>query len=185
MTMNKLTKHIFVILILCTSYTGFAQVMIERMPPARQRFYSRPPNFDNRVYRQPNYNNNNRGYRMQNPGMRKIQVAKQNFLSRQLALTPEQGERFWPLYTQYQNELFEVRRLKRLNNSTAQANGTEQIRKDLDYEAQLYNIKRHYTDEFLKVLPPEKVSQLDKSERAFNDELIRQVHEQKSSTAPE
>jgi hypothetical protein len=117
--------------------------------------------------------------RSQNPGMRRIQVVKESFLSQQLALTRQQGEKFWPIYRQYQNELFEVRRLKRLNNSDAQANGAEQVKKDLDYDAQLVDIRKHYNEEFMKVLPPEKVSQLIKSEREFNDELVRKLHEQK------
>ncbi|WP_299516177.1 hypothetical protein [Mucilaginibacter sp.] len=129
------------------------------MPVQRQ-------NFNNRVIKQPN------------PGMRRIQVVKESFIGQQLSLSREQGERFWPMYRQYQNELFEVRRLKRLNNSDAQANGSEQIKKDMDYDAQLINIRKHYNDEFLKILPPEKVSQLIKSEREFTDELIRKLHEQ-------
>lgn len=155
--MNKFAKHIFVILILFISYTAFSQNL--HMPVQRQ-------NFNNRVIKQPN------------PGMRRIQVVKENFIGQQLSLSREQGERFWPTYRRYQNELYEVRRLKRLNNSDAQANGSEQIKKDMDYDAQLVNIRKHYNDEFLKILPPEKVSQLIKSEREFTDELIRKLHEQ-------
>lgn len=155
--MNKLAKHIFVILItILTSHTAFAQD-------------------GSGYFRQ--HRNSDKGHRAQNPGMKRIQAVKEGFLSRQLNLKPEQAEKFWPIYRQYQQELFEVRRLKRLNNSDAQANGAEQIRKDLEYESQLVNIKKHYNDEFLKVLPPDKVSELYKSERQFTDELIKQIHE--------
>jgi hypothetical protein len=137
------------------------------------------------VYRQQSPPNmNNRGYRNQNPEMRKIQAVKEGFISRQLNLTTEQAQRFWPVYRQYQNEVWNVKQLKRLNNSAAQANGSEQIKKDLDYEAQLVDIKKHYNDEFLKVLPPEKVSEIYKSERAFTDELVRRLHEHPAN-APE
>ncbi|MEO9173692.1 MAG: hypothetical protein ABI203_11375 [Mucilaginibacter sp.] len=66
---------------------------------------------------------------------------------------------------------------KRLNNSSAQTNGTEQINKELFFETELVNIRRSYTEEFLKILPPDKVSEMFKSEREFNDELIRQLTE--------
>ncbi|MFD2147617.1 hypothetical protein [Mucilaginibacter antarcticus] len=66
-----------------------------------------------------------------------------------------------------------------MNNSDAQANGAEQVKKDMDYDAQLVNIRKHYNEEFLKILPSEKVSQLLKSERAFNDELLRKLHSEK------
>ncbi len=167
--MNKLGKHIFVVLIItCICCTAFAQRRVRVMQP---RLNNRQENFSNR---QQNFNNS----REQNPGVRKVQVVKENFIGRQLNLTPEQGEKFWPMYRQYQNELFEIRRLKRLNNSDAQANGSEQIRKDLDYQSQIVNINKHYNEEFLKILPPEKVSELLKSEHEFNDELIRKLHEQ-------
>ncbi|MCC8423924.1 hypothetical protein [Mucilaginibacter sp. UR6-11] len=157
MTVNKLCKHVFFILLLgCFSYTAYSQNL--RMQSRQQTGL--------------------RIVKPQNPGMRRIQVVKETFIGQQLALTRQQGELFWPIYRQYQNELFEVRRLKRLNNSDAQANGAEQVKRDLDYDAQLVAIRKHYNEEFMKVLPPEKVSQLIKSEREFNDELVRKLHEQ-------
>ncbi|MBC7399410.1 MAG: hypothetical protein H7289_05640 [Mucilaginibacter sp.] len=156
--MNKLFKHVFFVLVIsCISYSAYSQNL---------RMQLRERKFENKVAR------------AQNPGMRKVQVVKEAFLNQQLALTRAQAERFWPIYRQYQNELFEVRRLKRLNNSDAQANGAEQVKKDLDYDAQLVDIKKHYNEEFMKILPPEKISQLIKSEREFNDELVRKLHEQ-------
>jgi hypothetical protein len=168
MTMNKFYKHVFVVLlILCISYTAYPQNV--RMQLREQKTNShmqlREQKFESKVAR------------TQNPGTRRVQVVKEAFLNKQLALTSAQSERFWPMYRQYQNELSEVRRFKRLNNSDAQANGAEQVKKDLDYEAQLVDIKKHYNEEFMKILPPEKISQLIKSEREFNDELVRKLHE--------
>jgi hypothetical protein len=40
------------------------------------------------------------------------------------------------------------------------------------------NIRKKYNDAFLQILPPEKVSQLIKAEREFNDELVRKLHEE-------
>ncbi|PWK77789.1 hypothetical protein LX99_02674 [Mucilaginibacter oryzae] len=85
--------------------------------------------------------------------------------------------KFWPLYSQYQQELTAVRILKRLNNSTSSTNGTEQIDKEIYYESQLVGIRKRYRDLFAKILPPEKVSILYKSEQEFNDELIKQLSE--------
>ncbi|MES2376165.1 MAG: hypothetical protein V4553_06295 [Bacteroidota bacterium] len=157
MIRNKLFKYVFVVLVIsCSSYSAYSQ---------NARMQLREQKLENRL---------SRG---QTPGMRHVQVVKEAFLNQQLALTRAQGERFWPIYRRYQNELYEVRRLKRLNNSDAQANGAEQVKKDLDYEAQLVDIKKHYNNEFMKILPPEKISQLIKSEREFNDELVRKLHE--------
>ncbi|MES2426722.1 MAG: hypothetical protein V4560_07090 [Bacteroidota bacterium] len=162
MTVNKLYKHVFVILLMLgMGYTAYSQNLRTRMPFREQKVATKET-------------------RALNPGMRRIQVVKESFLGKQLSLTREQGEHFWPLYRQYQSEIFEVRRLKRLNNSDSQANGAEQVKRDLDYDTQLVDIRKHYNEEFMKVLPPEKVSQLIKSEREFNDELVRKLHEQNS-----
>ncbi len=94
-----------------------------------------------------------------------------------LKLTPEQAKAFWPLYRQYVQEQTAIRIAKRLNNSKDSPDGTQQIDNDLKYETELVNIRKHYRDEFLKILPPEKVSQLYKSEREFTDEMLRQLTE--------
>ena len=104
-------------------------------------------------------------------------MVKEGFISRQLKLNPDESKAFWPLYHKYVQDITNVRILKRLNNSSASANGTEQIDKELTYETELVNIRKHYKDEFLRVLPPEKVSQLYKSERQFNDEVLKQLSE--------
>lgn len=157
--MNKLSKHIFVILLIsCISYPAFSQNI--RRPLQQQ-------NFNNRATRPPN------------PGMRRIQVVKEEFIARQLSLSSGQAAKFWPIYRQYQNDLSDIRKLKRLNNSDAQANGSEQVKKDMEYDGQLVDLRKRYYEEFMKVLPPEKVSKLIKSEREFTDELVRKLHEQR------
>ncbi|HAL82887.1 MAG TPA: hypothetical protein DCO83_12145 [Mucilaginibacter sp.] len=70
-----------------------------------------------------------------------------------------------------------MRILIRENNSKTSPNGTRQIDNELKYETELVNIRKHYNDEFLKILPPQKVSELYKSEREFNDEVLKQLSE--------
>jgi len=162
--MNKLLGHIFVISLFAFSIgKSCAQQPLQRMnsaPVARQRVVesSMPVQRTSAV-------------------MRRVDMVRENFFNRQLRLTPEESEKFWPIYRQYQQELTNVRRLKRQNNSADQPNGAEQIRKELEYDAQLVAIRKKYNEEFLKIMPPEKVSELYKSEREFNDEMIRQLSE--------
>jgi hypothetical protein len=160
----KFGRHIFFILsILCISCTAFAQ-------GGRMRVLRRDP-----VYR-PDLN------RQQNlPKIKPIQQIKEEFISKQLALPPEQTLRFEAVYRRYLQETGAVRVLKRINNSDAQANGTEQVNKDLDYERQLLDIRQRYTNEFLKIMPPEKVSIIFKSERQFNDEAVKILKEKKAN----
>jgi hypothetical protein len=159
MIMNKLIKNVLCMLfLLATGYYSFGQVRI-RMPIRRYVPVQR--------YNQPN---------MPNPGKR-MQLVKEGFISRQLRLTPDESRAFWPVYRQYVQDQTAIKILERQNTSNNSPNGTQQIDNELKYEMELVNIRKHYRDEFLKILPPQKVSELYKSERQFNDEVLRQLSE--------
>jgi hypothetical protein len=156
--MYKLAKHIFILFLLMgAGYHTFGQV--------GHPIIRRPPNFQQRVIRR------------QQTGVSKVEEVRESYISQRLNLSTDESVKFWPIYRRYQDALKEVRRKKRLNNSSAQANGTEQIQKELFYESELVNIRKYYTDEFLKILSPDKVSEMFKSEREFTDELIKQLRE--------
>jgi len=158
--MNKLLKLAFSILfILTVADTSFGQRIIRGMPVRRmpmERLNNRAINMNNRP---------NQG--------RKMEVVKENYIGARLRLTPDEAKAFWPMYRQYVQDQTAVRILKRQNNSTASPDGTGQIDRELQYETELVNIRKHYRDEFLKILPREKVSELYKSESDFNAEAIR------------
>ena len=161
--MKAFTRHIFIALLLLSASVGAGAQGIPRNS-------FRPAGPDSR--QQQRFN------QMPNAaGVQKVQAIKEKFLDQNLQLTNDEAARFWPLYRKYQDEIIEVRRLKRLNNSDAQANGREQVKKDLEFDGRLVEIKTRYNNEFLKILPPEKLSKLYKSEREFNDELIRKLNE--------
>lgn len=155
--MSKLIRHIFVVLfIVAAGYESFAQVsnsLVERQ----------------KITPAPTRDKKGTGKR--------LEAARDRFISKSLDLTDNESNKFWPIYHQYQQELTAVRVLKRLNNSSSATNGTEQIDKEIYYESQLVAIRKRYRDAFLKILPPEKVSELYKSEREFTDELIKQLSE--------
>lgn len=155
--MNKLLKYFFSALII----TGLVNDDVFAQVDLRSNFNrTTVPNANMRVKRNP-----------------KLYAARNKFLSQQLSLSNTEAQKFWPLYNQYQEELTAVLILRRMNSQSAQANGTEQIDKELAYDSQVVAIKKHYRDEFLKILPAEKVSMLYKSEREFNDEVKRQLSE--------
>ena len=156
----KLIKPVFSILfILAFAHTSFGQ---RARVPIRRMLIERPVQKINKPA----------------PG-RRMEIAKENYIGLRLRFTPDEAKAFWPLYRQYVQDQTAVRILKRQNNSTASPNGPDQIDRELQYETELVNIRKHYRDEFLKILPPEKVSELYKSELDFNDEAIRILSEPK------
>jgi hypothetical protein len=153
--MHKLARHFFLFsFLLFVGYTAFGQ----------GRPFRQPPNYQQRVIRKQN-------------AVSKIDAVQETYIAKRLNLSADESVKFWPLYRRYRDAIKEVRRKKRINNSSAQADGTDQIQKELFYEGELVNIRKYYTDEFLKMLPPDKVSQIFKSEREFTDELIKQLRE--------
>ena len=150
--MNRLLRYIFFLLVFVIGNDDvFAQVNNFRRPtPAVRAKTTRNP---------------------------KLQAARDKFIGQQLALTNNESRKFWPLYRQYQEDLTAIKILKRQNNSSSSANGMEQIDKELEYDNQMVVIRKHYRDEFLKILPPEKVSTLYKSEVEFTNELIKTFSE--------
>jgi len=111
----------------------------------------------------------------------KIEQVREAYLSRRLALTPFEAEHFWPVYRKYQDALTAIRDQRRINNSKQQPDGQQQIENDLKYQSDLLNVRKFYTTEFLKILPPPKVSEMIKAEKDFQDELIKQLRERQAA----
>ena len=150
--MNRLLRYIFFLLVFAISNDDvFAQVSNFRRPANVAKA---------KVVRYP-----------------KLQAARNRFISQQLDLTAAEASKFWPLYRQYQEDLMAIKILKKQNNSSTTANGMDQIDKELEYDNQMVIIRKHYRDEFLKILSPEKVSTLYKSEDEFKNELIKNMSE--------
>ncbi|MDD2563570.1 MAG: hypothetical protein PHU27_05085 [Salinivirgaceae bacterium] len=104
------------------------------------------------------------------------------FLTRQLELTPDEAELFWPVFNQYidiKNDLWEQHKLL-LHNTRRYQSLTDQIAKEtLDslfstQEAILAN-EKHLTSELLKTLSPQKVLKIQHAEHRFKRHLLRQV----------
>jgi len=115
-----------------------------------------------------------------------IQSAKIAFFTTELELTPREAAAFWPVYNQYWDEREAAhKRIQRslkavcmiLNSN--RPNAEESLRKMLDnyvgsYAAEGF-IQRKYFEEFLKVLPVEKVAKIYKAEEDFRIKLIRDL----------
>jgi hypothetical protein len=161
--MIKLVKHVLGILfLLLFSFNSFSQqpVPLRRYKP---------------VYVQPGQPGARIGPTA-TPG-RRLENVKESYIGRRLNLTAAQSKAFWPLYRQYVQDMTAIRIMRRQNNSPNAPNGSVQLQKDLEYETELVNVRKHYLNEFLRILPPEKISQLYKAEKEFNDEMVRQLSE--------
>jgi hypothetical protein len=92
-----------------------------------------------------------------------LEAMKTTFITTRLQLTPEQAEKFWPIYNVYSQEVKQA-----IRNFRSQPNGNE-----LSLEETLLNIRKKYSVEFLKAIPPPRINEFFIAERDFN-RLVQQ-----------
>lgn len=109
------------------------------------------------------------------------------FLTKRLALTPEEAQVFWPVYNQYQDELQEVRRNLKKDYKNSKQNF--ELMSDAEVEKMVedfvlvkekeYNVFTKYHSEFKKVLPIRKVAKLYRSEQDFTRIILQRLNKQR------
>jgi hypothetical protein len=92
----------------------------------------------------------------------KIQSLKIAFITQKLQLTPDEAQKFWPIYNQYDQEIKELQ----LNDKNGPV---------IENEEKLLNIRKKYVASFEKVIGPQKVNRLFNAERDFREILIRRL----------
>jgi hypothetical protein len=97
-----------------------------------------------------------------------IQALKIAYLTKQLNLTPEDAEKFWPVYNQYTKEIRQIR-LDALGNKEP----------EIVTEGKIYDTRKKYSVEFGKVLPSDKVNLFFRFEKQFGASVQRELMERR------
>ena len=92
-----------------------------------------------------------------------IEALKVAFLSKELDLTPDEAQKFWPVYNQYAKEL----------NVTVKDNDNV-----LDRDEKVLNLRKRYKEQFIKVLGPQRMNRMFGAEGKFRGLLIRSLKQQ-------
>lgn len=99
----------------------------------------------------------------------RLQAYKIAFLTKKLNLTPDEAQKFWPIYNKYEEELRAARIQNRQNKAS-----------EIATEEKILNIRKKYSDEFSKALSTEKVNNLFKSEREFGTIIQKEFLERRN-----
>src|SRR4051812_4226250 len=83
-----------------------------------------------------------------------VEAIKIAYFTKKLSLSPEEAQKFWPIYNQYFDEIRQVRQQNR---------GLDEV----DMEEKVVNVRKKYKDEFSKALPADKVNQFFKVDKEF------------------
>jgi hypothetical protein len=107
-------------------------------------------------------------FRVQAQDGERLQALKIAYLTKRLELSPEEAQRFWPIYNKYTEEIRSIRQ--------------EQKQKNLDelpVEDRILSVRKKYNGEFTKALSAEKVNTLFRSEKDFGNIIQRELQERR------
>ena len=116
----------------------------------------------------------------------RVESARIAFITDRLALTPQQAEKFWPVYNQYTGEVRTLRkqnRDQRGGQPNIDGKGDDQARQQLDDELDqqqaMLDLRRRYNAAFLKVISAAQVASLYEAERDFRKQLQQRMQERR------
>lgn len=101
-----------------------------------------------------------------NPGDNsKIEALKIAFISKKLDLTPEEAQKFWPVYNEYYKEM-------RLAIKEKKEDDNDDV---IDNEQKVIDIRKKYRDQFVKIIGQQRMNRLFNAERDFRRILINRI----------
>ena len=115
--------------------------------------------------------------------LKRIESAKIGLITERLGLSPDQAERFWPLYKEFSQERAVIRKdfveAKRNHDpSTATEEENQQlIAMGMEVKQQELNLEKTYSDRLLQVISSRQLVQLRKAEDDFRRMILRKIQE--------
>jgi len=91
--------------------------------------------------------------------IKKIQAMEMAYITKELNLTPDEAQKFWPVFNQYRNELRSV--------------AVENRQKDhLEKQQKMLDLRKKYREDFSKVMNQERANKVFGAEDEFKS-LVR------------
>lgn len=98
-----------------------------------------------------------------------LEALRVAFITKELKLTSDESQRFWPVYNDYLKELSKLRK-----DAADDDNGD-----DSAYQQDKLNLRKKCTDKLKTVIPDAKVNELSKAEKEFKKWLLEKVSNSK------
>ena len=115
-----------------------------------------------------------------------IKSLKTAFITTELALTPEESAKFWPVYNAFDEKQFEIRhqKMKAVNNKVKNSIDKMSDKEALavltqmeNYDEELLENRKKLVSSLKSVISPVKILKLKKAEDDFNRTLLKQYKE--------
>lgn len=121
----------------------------------------------------------------QNPSVEKLNSYKIAFFTRRLNLTPQEAEKFWPVYNEFQNKRFEIQADRGRMNRNINQNELNRTEKEMieisdkliSLQMQEALLAQDYHKKFKEILSPQKVIRLYQAENQYRQMLLNQLRD--------
>lgn len=121
-----------------------------------------------------------------------IEAMKIAYLTSKLELTPEEAQKFWPVYNQFNEKLNELRKKRKQDVREAKKNMDELTDKEIEqaidndfaFRQKELDLQTEYNAKFKSVLSIKKVSKLYQAEEQFKRVLIDKLKNDKGQKGP-
>ncbi|PCH91176.1 MAG: hypothetical protein COB85_09415 [Bacteroidetes bacterium] len=116
--------------------------------------------------------------------LKNIESQKIAFITSKLDLTPEEAQKFWPVYNQCQKQQREMRDKNKPKSADGKRPNIDEmsdkeveelINKRMDANQKELDIQRNCLEQYKRVLPIKKIAKLFQTEKQFKRELLKQM----------
>ena len=119
-----------------------------------------------------------RGRKHPRASKEKMEAHKIAFITKELDLTPEEAQVFWPVYNEYEKDKKAIKKERMPKPNLEELDDTQAdklIKAHLDNKSQGLALEKEYVEKFKQVLPTKKVLQLMIVERRFKEEVLKDL----------
>lgn len=117
--------------------------------------------------------------------MEKIRAARIAYITEKLNLTPDEAEKFWPIYNEFDKKREDIKlEAKAARKNPDPAMSAEEKKAALAqqhaFRQKELDLEKDYSDKLLNVVSAQKVLSLRKTEKDFRDILLRQIQQRQA-----
>jgi hypothetical protein len=118
--------------------------------------------------------------------MKKIQALRTAYISERLNLTPEQAEKFWPVYHEFTQERAKLRQEFKNAQQNIDPNNPDPkaeqnlVNLGLEIKQKELDLEKDYSGRLLKVINAQQVMNLRKAEQGFRELIINQLQQRRT-----
>lgn len=106
----------------------------------------------------------------------KIETLKREYLTKNLELTPQESEKFFPLYREYEIKKKNLRKSLRHDLKGAEHDASQaSMDKIMHQEQEILDVQKEYVQKFRQFLPEQKVLKLLSVEKEFKKMLLEKL----------